>query len=470
MKNFLKFLILPIVAITTLGGFAPSALADVSPMTTVFENSPSPLFGEVNFLPGDSKDGDVSVTNNTSTSQSVYAESVNGFDPDGLGSQLYLKVFENSGIIYQDEFDDFLSAGPVPLSSLGAANTTTYTFEVSFINSADNDYMGKSLGFDLCIGFSGGAFQCGDTVVGGGGDTGGGGGSPSTGSGSSSGSGGGGQFLQLVIFNENALVVNPGTPVANPDGVADVTWQTNLLSTSQVVYGLASGTYILDLNSSTFGYTFATAENPLKVINHSVTLTDLIQGQTYVYRVVSRASPPTVSVEHQFNLAFASPQTPSSPSPQLSSGQAGSVSSIGGTGGTSAGNTLQAGTSGEEIATGSTSSPQAATPTLQLASALFGLPAGLLDFFKSYSCLLIPLLMLLGIYLLWILVSRWRGYEDMMSPYEYRRKQIAFHIIGILLMLAYALIFWNQCIIIPLLVILAVLVAWLAWHHYSNRL
>ena len=256
---------------------------------------PNPLFGEVNFLPGDMETGDATVTNGTDVMQSIYAESVNGFDPDNLGSQLYLRVFESSIVVYENEFDDFLSAGPVSLSSLPAGDSTTYTFEVSFIDSADNDYMGKSLGFDLCIGFSGGTLQCGGTVISDSENS-----IPPDGDG---GGGGSGQFLTLIIFNENALVTFAGTPVGTPDGTATVTWNTNFLSTSQVVYGLASGgPYPVDLGAINFGYPLGTAEDPLKATNHSVPLSGLTEGQTYVYRVVSRASPPTVSVEHTFTM------------------------------------------------------------------------------------------------------------------------------------------------------------------------
>jgi len=269
------------------------------PLTVIFESNP--LFSEINFLPGDSVDGDVTVTNNTGTAQNIYIESVNGYDPDGLGSQLYLKVFENAGTVYQDELDDFLSAGPVPLSSLDAGTTATYTFEVSFINSEDNSYQGKTLGFDLCIGFSGGAFQCGDTVISppsnpGGGPTiipGGGGG----------GSGTSGQFVQLVIFGEIISSISAGDlDVAN--GTATIEWDTNLLATSQVIFGpVPPGGYVLNTNIlPNLGYPLGTIENGTKVLHHTVVLNGLVGGQTYVYRVVSRASPPTVSVEHTFTM------------------------------------------------------------------------------------------------------------------------------------------------------------------------
>src|SRR3989344_6621074 len=308
MKNFLKILILPIAVVTMIGSFAPRAFAAVDPMTVIFESNP--LFGAVNFLPGDSKNGDATVTNNTPDVQNVYAESVNGFDPDGLGSQLYLKVFENGNIVpvYQNEFDDFLSAGPVPLSPLGAQASKIYTFEVSFIDSADNDYMGKSLGFDLCIGFSGGTFQCGDTVVsdpedpvtpsdppGGGGGGGGGG----------CGGGGGGQPTQLAVYNEFVSGVTEGLPPPTlNDGTAIIEWDTNLLSTSQVIFGpVSGGPYTLNTSFlPNLGYPFGTVENGIKVLHHTVLITGLIDGETYVYRVVSRASPPTVSVEHTFTM------------------------------------------------------------------------------------------------------------------------------------------------------------------------
>lgn len=278
-----------------LGAFAPRALA--ANLTVVFENNP--LFGEVNFLPGDTEEGNVEVNNGSGTEQDVYAESVNGFDPDGLGSRMRLQVFENANpvAVYDDDFDNFLSAGHVLLSALGAGATTTYTFEVSFIDSADNNYQGKSLGFDLCIGFSGGAFQCGDTVIGDEEDTG--GGDNNDGGDQIPGTGGG--PVTLAIFDEQTIGVNP------VDGSAVITWDTNLLSTSQVIYGLASGgPYTLDVDEpiiplgSFFGYPLGTLEDPIKVTNHSVSIAGLTPGQTYLYRVVSRASPPTVSVERTF--------------------------------------------------------------------------------------------------------------------------------------------------------------------------
>ena len=175
------------------------------------------------------------------------------------------------------------------LSSIDGTQLTTYTFEVSFINSTDNDYQGSRWVLILHR-LLGGSLQCGNTVVGGENDTGGG---PSTGSGSSSGGGNSGS-IPLTIFNEQASDLFPFT-------TATITWDTNKLATSQVVYGLASGgPYTLDLNAIYFGYPSGTTEDPIKVLHHSMLITGLTPGQTYVYRVVSRASPPTISFERYF--------------------------------------------------------------------------------------------------------------------------------------------------------------------------
>jgi len=425
--------------------FVASPVYAADPMTVIFESNP--LFGEVNFLPGDSKDGDATVTNNTPDVQSVYAESVNGFDPDGLGSQLYLKVFENLNPIpvYQDEFDDFLSAGPVPLSSLGALATKTYTFAVSFIDSADNDYMGKSLGFDLCIGFSGGTFQCGDTVIGDEEpiDE----GSPSTGSGSSSGGGGGsGQFLQLVIFNELVSNIVPGDQnVAN--GTATIEWDTNLLATSQVIYGsVPPGGYILNTAIlPNLGYPLGTVENGTKVLHHSVVLTGLVGGQTYVYRVVSRASPPTVSVEHTFTMPTAGTTG------NFGIAQANEISRA------TLDTNATSGTSGAGSEDGTEEDSLTATSSDSLISQL---AAAFLGFdFPGLLCIGVALIIFLVILGLIWLISRHKKEKSLAKD----------TILSVIFGLIASFILWlipYTCSIVPLWIIIAI---YIIWRLISNR-
>ena len=203
--------------------------------------------------------------------------------------------------------------------------------------------------------------------------------------------------MGLAIYNEQVSNLNVGT------GTAFIEWDTNLYSTSQVIYGpVSGGPYTLNPGLlPNLGYPLGSPEYPTKVMHHAVFLTGLSPSTTYVYRVVSRASPPTVSAERQFTtLALASPpQTSSSlsgqvPTPPATTGSE-DVGSSGGAGGTGTG----VGTSSEEAAT--------ATPTLQLASALFGLPAGLLEFFQSFGLWLLLLILA-------ILIARfvWRHYRN----------------------------------------------------------
>ena len=300
MKNFLKILILP-VAVVTMFGFAGTTLA-VTSLDVQFV--PDPLFDEANFLPLDETSGVVTVTNNSGTEQTILTEAINIFDDNNFGSLLNLEI--DGGTPFDDSLTDFFTSGEVSLGTISIGESKIFTYTVSFINSNDNTYQGKTLSFDVCVGFEGGETHCGDTVVGGENDTDGGGGTgnpPPGGTilGSGGGGGGSGQFVQLVVFGESVSNTTAST--------ATIEWDTNLLATSQIIYGPIlhpDYPFVLNIfNLPNLGYPFGTVENPLKIAHHSVTLTGLVGGETYVYRVVSRASPPTVSVEHTFTMPTA---------------------------------------------------------------------------------------------------------------------------------------------------------------------
>lgn len=295
-KNFTKWVKLLITsgaAAIALGGFATIAFAQ-SPLSVTF--TPNPLFVQKNFLPADEATGKVEVKNLGTGSQTVITEAVHVFDPDNLSSQLHLLITKASGgdALYNGSFKTFLTGGEKVLSVLSEGGNETYTFIVTFNDVNDNSYQGKTLDFNLCVGFQGGQTRCGDTVIDGEGNTDNGSGGTSTTISGSGGGGGDSGTRHLVIFNEEANDVTT---------TATITWETNLLSTSQVIYGLAdNGPYTLNLTPPNFGYPSYTPEDSAKVVNHSVTLTGLTPGETYVYRVISRASPPTISYEHQFTV------------------------------------------------------------------------------------------------------------------------------------------------------------------------
>ena len=286
MKKF----IIPILFLLPLSAFATAV-----PLSVSF--SATPLFSEVNFLPGNEAIRTVGVSNNSGSPQDIIIEAINATSTGGLGDKLNLVIKEGDTPLYTGTLGAFLNAGEVSLTpSLPDGASITYSFGVTFESDAGNNLQNKTLGFDLCVGFSGGDKHCGDTVIGGEGDTGGGptGGTGGTITGTGGGGGTSGGTHQLIISNEKAIVV---------DTTATITWDTNLLATSQVIFGLVSGgPYTLNLTPPNFGYPLYNAEDATKVISHSMLLTDLTPGQTYVYRVVSHASPPTISYEHEFTV------------------------------------------------------------------------------------------------------------------------------------------------------------------------
>lgn len=296
MKKFTKILILSIFTILMIGGFSSKAFAEVETGPLGVSFNPTPLFNVANFMPGDYKNADITVTNNSDTSQNAYIEAVNVSNTDDLASQMTLQISEGTTEIYNNNFKTFLNAGPVSLSNIVTGSPKTYNLKVTFLENTDNDYQGKSLGFDICVGFKGGSQTCTNTTTIG---------DEQDPDGGSNGGGGTSGSIHLVIWNENASNIS-ANGIIPESGTATITWNTNIPATSQVIYGLASGApYPFDINNPPkFGYTFVNNEDLTKTVNHGMLLEGLTPGETYVYRVVSRASPATVSPEHQFTIPF----------------------------------------------------------------------------------------------------------------------------------------------------------------------
>ena len=124
----------------------------------------TPLFGVSNFLPGDTAIKTVTVTNTGTETEDVYTELLNVVD-GGLSEMVDVSI-SAGGTLFSGSFDDLDSAGKVPLTSLGAGDSVTYSYAMSFESQAGNPFQNKTLGFDLCIGFSGGQFECDDAPSG----------------------------------------------------------------------------------------------------------------------------------------------------------------------------------------------------------------------------------------------------------------------------------------------------------------
>ena len=256
-----------------------------APGDLVVDFETTPLFSEASFMPGGEAVKWVKVSNNTPDSHTIVAEAINKINPDGLGDFLNLKIKDGGTVLYDDSLSNFLNAGEVVLTILPSNTDTTYDFMVGFDSSAGNSYQEKNLGFDLLIGFQGQSGEQADdaefSVSSG---------SSSSGLGSLGGSGG--PYQGLLISNDSSPSVL-GNDVT-------ITWNTSYYSTSQVIFGPESGApYNLNIALPNFGYASSSPDFLDKVINHSVTIYGLPPG-SYLYRVVSHASPPTISFEHSF--------------------------------------------------------------------------------------------------------------------------------------------------------------------------
>ena len=105
MKKFTKILILSIFTILMVGGFSSKAFAiDAGPLGVSF--NPSPLFNVGNFMPGDSKSADITITNNSDSSQNAYIEAINVSNGDNLANQMTLQILEGATEIYNNNFKE----------------------------------------------------------------------------------------------------------------------------------------------------------------------------------------------------------------------------------------------------------------------------------------------------------------------------------------------------------------------------
>jgi len=473
----------------------PFALSAQAPPRLEVVFTPNPLFSEDSVLPGDGVSGTVMVTNNSGESQTIITETINVSDPDGLSDRMNVTITDDSANTFFDAgsgtFFDFLTGSTLTLTdSLGDRESVEYTFEVSYLEGTGNAYQNTEFGFDLCIGFldelSG--INCGDTVVSGEGNTDEGGevsGDSGGAVGGSGGGGGGGGIIDsspLTISDEQVEELDTDVQTAL------IVWDTNQYATSQVVYGLASGgPYSLSLLTPNFGYPSSTPETAVKVLHHEVLLEGLIPDEAYNYRVVSRASPPTISYEHTFTFEeeVSLPPPPileqggerdgnqvesQAPEVGLGGGIALSVDEGGGSGEepfsseesknldettlntlpiiSTRGNGSEVGTVEEENADASS----------QLAGPIFGLPTNLLLSDGILACLVLSGLALASIYLMWLvwtLKNRARYTKE-----NYRRHRRIYYPTALLVVSVIAYIFGVLCVVVPLLIALVLSIIW----------
>lgn len=285
MNKALKTILITAIVIFGASVFSVSSILAQGNLVVEFEQTP--LFNEVNFLPGQSITRWVKVTNNNGETQRIATEAINVGDSDRLGDVLNLEIKEGQITLYNNPLSTFFNVGEVFLSNLtGNGGNTQYDFTVSFYPGAQNPFQGKTLSFDILIGFQG---EEGGLLPGAG--------------------GGAGGFLPpgLTVLDESVRVTT------TTETSVTITWTTSYLSTSQVIYAREGESHTLDLTDNIgtppkYGYAHTTPEYDVspKVTAHSVTITGLTPGTKYYYRAVSHAS---LAISREFTFTTLAVET-----------------------------------------------------------------------------------------------------------------------------------------------------------------
>lgn len=248
-------------------GFAAPAYAGPN-VSVEFETTP--LFQELNTMPGDSTTRWVKVTNHTAETRVIGVSAVNQYDcsldPYCLADILTIDIREGATVLYSNSlsgfFADSVNDGGVVLSSLAGGETTTqYDIMVSFPAVIGNDYQTLTVFFDLVFGFV--------TQPG----TNGGGVTIST---TGGGGGGGGFFTPLLHIQKS------GDAIVEPDGTASY-----ILSVSNL--GLAAANAVVVTDTLPAGFTFAPP------ITGTVTVSAGQETQTWLIPIIGPGAVQTIS-------------------------------------------------------------------------------------------------------------------------------------------------------------------------------
>jgi hypothetical protein len=121
-----------------------------------------------------------------------------------------------------------------------------------------------------------------------------------------------GNFVVATRKVDVAAVISGETWNRPEFGKITVSWTTDRATSGRVVYDTTS--HSIDLNHPNYGYanTSGVVDSSPKTTNHTVTLSELLNGITYYWRTVSTGSPIVISKEHRGDT-FSIPNPPAPP-------------------------------------------------------------------------------------------------------------------------------------------------------------
>lgn len=117
-----------------------------------------PMFNEANIAPGFSVTKNVDVQNSAPSNRFVAARGTLTNDTGNMKSVMNIEIKEGATILYSNTLAQFFidSNGPegIGLSELTPGGSTTYSYKVTFDESAGNQFQNKSIVFDLEVGIA----------------------------------------------------------------------------------------------------------------------------------------------------------------------------------------------------------------------------------------------------------------------------------------------------------------------------
>jgi len=118
-----------------------------------FQFEKTPLFTEANIVPGYEVTHWIRATNSDTIPYNIATKANACVDPDHLGDVLKFKIKMGAVTLYEKTLSEFCNeTNETFLSVLSPPNTVRYDYSIAFDNSANNNYQGKTLSFDILVG------------------------------------------------------------------------------------------------------------------------------------------------------------------------------------------------------------------------------------------------------------------------------------------------------------------------------